>query len=361
MKKQLGLLLSAVGLVLLIVQGAWAFELITRDVIEKQIITNVDFIKTADNFVIFFDGSSNANQLVPGTNMTKIAAAKMLLAERNQILPDLGYRCGLYLLSGFTALKTIQEMQPYDRAAFGRAIDQLPDKGEGNSLLQPALLKLEKILEGLTGRTSVILFTDGTYTETTDPRKPLEIAQSIAAKHNVQFYVISSAERDNQRKMVKKVASINAGSRVIPVQAFLVHPEYLSGALFTVKVTSYTKLTARPEVVGFTTKDILFDSNSDMIRAEYREKLDKLGAFLKDNPKSFVVLQGFSDASGSEERNLAISEKRVVRVSRHLTALGVGSDRIVTLWYGQTNPAGDNNTKEGRQLNRRVEIAVGGL
>lgn len=337
-----------------------AFELITRDVIQKEIITEVDLIKTSDNIIILFDGSSSTNRMVPGTNISRIAAAKAFLKERNQWLPDLGYRCGLYLLSGMTTLKTIHEVQPYDRQALDSAIDKLPDKGAGNSLLLQALFRLEKIVASLTGRTAVVLFTDGEFTQVSDPRKPVDVARSIARDHDVNFYVISSAELDTQKAMLERVASINAGSRVIPIQAFMLYPEYLSGALFVARVSSYVKLTSRPEVVGFVTENLLFGSNSEAINTQYHQKLELLGRFLEENPSSYVVLQGFSDSTGSAEQNLALSQARAMAVGQYLVDnFGIDPVRIVPLWYGDLNPAADNGSVQGRQLNRRVEIAVG--
>lgn len=339
-----------------------AFELITRQVIEQKVVTEVDLVRTADNFIVFFDGGRHTNELVPGTNMSKIAAAKLLLKERNSWMPDLGYNCGLFLLSGMTTLKTLQEVQPYDRKAFRDAIDQLPDEGKGNNLLQPALIRLDKILSGLTGKTIVFLFTDGTYTKTSESRKPVDLARALAQKYDVSFQVISSAEGDTQRELVKRVASINAASRVIPIQVFLAHPEFLSGALFTTKVSSYAKFEPKTEVLGFKTQDIQFDLNSDAIRPEYKETLDRLGEYLRNAPGAQVILQGFSDSSGPEEVNLALSRNRAFIVSDYLVEkAGVARDRIVIFWYGQLNPAADNATMEGRQRNRRVEIAVATL
>lgn len=363
MKKQLSLILTTFLLVqLTLFSSAFALELITRDVIEKEIITDVDLLKTVDNFIVIFDGSKSTNQKVPGTGISKIAAAKALLKERNLWMPDLGYNCGLYVTSGWSDLKTVQDIRPYDRETFGRAIDQLPEEGKGNSLLMQALLKLEKIMEPLSGRTAVILFTDGIITEVSDPRKPVQIAQDIAAKHDVRFFVISSAEEKKQDELLERVASINAGSRVVPIQAFIKYPVYLTGALFVPRVSSYVKITSKPEVLGFVAKDMLFDFNSDGIRPEYPEKLDKLGVFLQDNPDAFVVLQGHTDNVGSKEYNLSLSEKRADQVGNYLiNKFGISSERIITFWYGDMNPAAENTSEEGRRRNRRVEVAVGGL
>jgi len=73
-----------------------------------------------------------------------------------------------------------------------------------------------------------------------------------------------------------------------------------------------------------------------------------------------VVAAGFTDSVGDEEYNLALSERRAASVSNHLVnTYGIDANRIVTLWLGELNPVADNMTEEGRQRNRRVEIAVG--
>jgi len=85
------------------VMPAQAASVITRDTVEKEILTEVDFIKTADNFVILFDSSSSTNGNLAGTNMTRIQAARQLLIERNQLLPDLGFNAGLYTYTPWKA------------------------------------------------------------------------------------------------------------------------------------------------------------------------------------------------------------------------------------------------------------------
>ncbi|KJS29127.1 MAG: hypothetical protein VR64_21495 [Desulfatitalea sp. BRH_c12] len=364
MKKQFNLILFSVCMITLsFTNSLWALELITREVMEEKVITEVDLVRKADNFIILFDGSSHTNKLVPGTNKSQIAVAKELLKQRNQWFPELGYSGGLYLLSGWTSFKTLYPVQRYEREAFGRAIDQLPDEGEGNNLLQLALFELEKVLSSLSGRTVVFLYTDGTFTGVSHPKTPVEIAKDIVQKHDVSFYIISSADDSIAKKdMLKRVASISPGSRVIPIDTFLKRPEYLSGALFTVKVSSYVKLTPKTEMAGFTTENMLFDFNGHAIRTDYEQKLALLGRFLQENTQAYVVLNGYTDGIGSKAYNLSLSEARAMSVTDYLIKnFGIAPDRIVPLWHGDLNPAADNGSAEGRQLNRRVEIAVGGL
>jgi OOP family OmpA-OmpF porin len=218
------------------------------------------------------------------------------------------------------------------------------------------------VLTGLKGKTAVFLFTDGKFSETRGTKKPVQIARELAQAHDVSFYLISSATAAAEKGLLEAVAKVNASSRVIPLAAFTDFPSYLSGALYTLKTTTYERLKPNTQVVGFVTDDMLFDFNSPVIRSDYHEKLGMLGAFLQKNPDAYVVTAGFSDSIGNEEYNLGLSERRASGVKQYLVdTFGIDADRIVPLWFGELNPVGDNATKEGRRLNRRVEIAVGGI
>ena len=343
---------------------AQAFRLITQEMVEKELVVETDLIKTADNFIILFDTSSTTNQMVPGNTISKIQAAKNLLKERNAWFPDLNFQAGLYVYTDNQMLtgtfKEVYGMQAYDRDRFAAAIDGLPEKGEGPAMLQPALTGLRKTLAGLSGKTAVIMFTDGKTSRVRGPKRPLQIAQELAQDHDVCFYLISSATDDVEKQLLDAVSTINACSRVIPMEVFMDNPIYLSGALFTVKTTAYERLVPATEVIGFAANDMLFDFNSAAVRGEYIDKLAMLGDYLQKNLDAFVVAAGFTDSVGDEEYNLALSEQRAAGFKDHLVNnYRIDGNRIVTLWYGELNPVADNTTDEGRQLNRRVEVAVG--
>ena len=343
-----------------------AFTIVTRDMIEKEVVTKTDLIKTVDNFIVLFNTSGTTNQMVPGKNITKIAATKALLQERNAWFPDLSYQAGLYEYTNNETLtgtfKAIYPMQAYDRERFGAAIDQLPEKGQGPTMLQAGLHGLRKVVAGLSGKTAVIMFTDGTSSVVRGTKKPLQIAQEIVKDRDVCFYLISSATESVNEQLLASVSKVNACSRVIPLAAFMDNPHYLSGALFTVRTTAYERLIPTTQVVGVIANDMLFDFNSSAIRSEYDEKLGMLGDYLQKNPDAYVVAGGFADSVGDEEYNLWLSERRAASVKDHLVSkFSIDANRIVTLWFGELNPVADNATEEGRQRNRRVEIAVGGV
>ena len=347
-----------------VITDAQAFRIITKEMINKEVVTQTDLIRTVDNVIVLFDTSGTTNKMVPGKTISRIQAAKDLLKERNAWLPNLGYQAGLYIYTHNEMLtgtfKEVYGMQPYDRDAFAAAIDQLPEKGEGPAMLQAGLNGLRKVVAGLSGKTAVMMFTDGDVTVLYQFKKPLQIAQEIVKDRDVCFYLISSATEAVNEQLLSSVSKVNACSRVIPLAAFMDNPLYLSGALFTVKTTAYERLVPVTQVVGFAADNIMFDFNSADLRGGYGDELNLLGDFLQKNPDTYVVAGGFTDSVGDEEFNLGLSQRRAASVRGYLVnQLGVDGDRIVDLWFGELNPVGDNMTEEGRQLNRRVEIAVG--
>jgi OOP family OmpA-OmpF porin len=332
-------------------------------VVEKEevpgVIITKEIIKTADNFVILFDSSSSTKEPFQDTGLTTLDAAKKLLKDRNAILPDLGYNAGLYL---FTPFKPIYEMQKYDRDKFAAAIDQLPAKASGATLMQRGLLKLDGVLSGLSGRTVVFLFTDGMYSRMPGSKKPLEIAKGLAEKYNVCFYVISTAKGDLEKDVLKAVASINECSRVVPFDRVFENPVYLTGALFIIETRVEKTLSTIYRLADVKIDNILFDFDSAQIRSEYSDKLSILGEFLKNNPRTYVVLTGFTDGTGPSEYNLGLARRRAESIEAYLIdKFNVSIGQVVTQWYGKADPVAGNDTIDGRRQNRRVEAIVMGF
>ena len=359
--KRMFIILSVLSLVFL---GFTATHVMAAEkVMEQETVTTVtqvpEIVKTADNFIILFDSSSSMNEPYRNTSMTKLVAAKEILKEKNKTLPDLGYNAGLYLFAPF---KTIYTMQKYDRDKFAAAIDQLPAKASGATLLQQGLFNLGGVLSGLSGRTVVFLFTDGFYTENPMYRKPVEIAKGLAGKHDICFYVISTAKGAQQKDILKAVASINPCSRVVPFDYLLGRPEYMTGALYEIDVNTIETVKTIDYLAGFKVDNIQFDYNSSVVPSASHEELNKLGDFLREHPKTYVVLSGYTDITGSDEYNLWLARRRAESVQNYLTKYsGVSIGRIITQWYGKKDPVASNTTEEGRQQNRRVESIVMGL
>jgi outer membrane protein OmpA-like peptidoglycan-associated protein len=114
--------------------------------------------------------------------------------------------------------------------------------------------------------------------------------------------------------------------------------------------------TSRGMVV--TLGDVLFDTGQAELRGGAMRQIDRLAAFLKENPQRHVVIEGFTDSTGSQELNYELSERRASAVRAALLDRGVTMDRIDVRPYGEAYPVASNDTAAGRQQNRRVEIVI---
>ena len=106
------------------------------------------------------------------------------------------------------------------------------------------------------------------------------------------------------------------------------------------------------------TGDILFDVDSASLRAESRQTLNDLANNFKQYPDEVFDVEGHTDSTGTSEYNMGLSQRRADSVRSYLSQGGVPINRINAAGYGETKPKASNNTPEGRQLNRRVEIHI---
>lgn len=105
------------------------------------------------------------------------------------------------------------------------------------------------------------------------------------------------------------------------------------------------------------TQGIYFDTGSDRLRPESSATLREIGTMLTEHPDLKLTIEGHTDNVGSAESNLALSEKRAAAVRQFLLeTYQVDGARLSATGLGQSKPAGSNDTPEGRQANRRVEL-----
>ena len=103
---------------------------------------------------------------------------------------------------------------------------------------------------------------------------------------------------------------------------------------------------------------ILFDYDQSDLRPAARSNLQELADNLRQYERTDVMILGHTDAEGSDAYNQGLSERRARSAANYLQSLGIGGERISTRGLGETDPIATNETAEGRQLNRRVEIVI---
>ena len=104
--------------------------------------------------------------------------------------------------------------------------------------------------------------------------------------------------------------------------------------------------------------DILFDFNSSALRPESRDTLRDLAANFRQYPDEEISVEGHTDNVGSDDYNQHLSEQRAGSVRDYLVDQGVPDGRVTANGFGKTQPKASNDTPEGRQINRRVEIHI---
>lgn len=103
---------------------------------------------------------------------------------------------------------------------------------------------------------------------------------------------------------------------------------------------------------------ILFDHDSYALRSATRENLNELAPTLNKYDDTDLMILGHTDNTGTNAYNETLSERRAGSVNNYLVSRGVESTRMSTTGYGETDPIATNETAEGRQLNRRVEVVI---
>ena len=332
---------------------AAAVEIVLEEDLVEEVILTEQLVRVADNAIFMLDTSTSMDEEFRDTGKSKLQLVNDEFIKRAAYFPEIGHQFGIY---SYTRWKEIYPMQTFTRASAGEALKTLPSKGDGPTPIKDGLQEVEKILPTLSGKTAIFVFSDGEYTGA----NPVKLARKIATENNVCFYVISTAEASQNNAMAETVASLNACSRVIPFEYFLYRPEYTSGALFDVLATETIVTTMETRVAGVETQSINFAFGKTELSDSDKAELDEIGEYMTANPDSYGVIAGYTDSTGPEEFNIALSRDRAQMVADYMyDTHDVGPDRLVLQWYGPNNPMASNDTAAGRAVNRRVEIAVG--
>ena len=108
----------------------------------------------------------------------------------------------------------------------------------------------------------------------------------------------------------------------------------------------------------FLKNDILFDIGSAELSSNAIQTLTDLNKVLKKYPKNRIIVQGYTDSTGSDELNQKLSTQRAQAVYNYLVGTGLKTLSISYVGYGKSNPIASNDTEEGRAKNRRVVLAI---
>lgn len=112
------------------------------------------------------------------------------------------------------------------------------------------------------------------------------------------------------------------------------------------------------ENVTIVLNNVFFDFDKSVLKAESFPELNRIITLMNEKPGMQIEIAGHTDAIGSEQYNLGLSERRAKSVVKYLTDKGVAENRINTVYLGESKPTATNDTPQGRQKNRRVEFKI---
>ena len=104
--------------------------------------------------------------------------------------------------------------------------------------------------------------------------------------------------------------------------------------------------------------DVLFEFDKWVIKEPFLPVLDEWVDYFRNNPLVTAEIYGYTDSTGSTSYNQKLSENRAQAVVNYLVEKGIARDRLTARGLGESAPAAENSTKEGRQKNRRVEMKL---
>lgn len=107
-----------------------------------------------------------------------------------------------------------------------------------------------------------------------------------------------------------------------------------------------------------TLDDLLFETNSYILKEKHLAALDSLGKFLRAHPSLEISVSGYTDNTGSERHNVTLSLRRAEVVAEYLVDHGATFERVTYEGFGSAHPMASNDSEEGRSKNRRVEILI---
>ena len=188
-----------------------------------------------------------------------------------------------------------------------------------------------------------------------DQARQAALAQQQAAQAAADQAARDKAAADAQRRAAEAEAE---RARQAAAQAEAEKAQLRAQLLAQLNSILQTRDSARGLIVNMS--DVLFDTGSYTLKPGAREKLAKISGIVLAHPGLSLQIEGHTDSVGGDEFNQQLSERRADSVRDFLAENGVPGTSITARGFGKTQPVASNDTAEGRQRNRRVEIVVNG-
>jgi outer membrane protein OmpA-like peptidoglycan-associated protein len=197
-------------------------------------------------------------------------------------------------------------------------------------------------------------------------QKAAEADVAKAGQQRDQIRLQQRTQEADQAKMQAQAAQSQAEAATVAAQNAQMQAQNAESATRDAQARSaaleaqLADLSAQKTERGIviTLGDVLFGTDQAALTPDGMRTANKLGNVLANNPQRTVLIEGYTDSTGSSAHNLELSQRRADSVRKALTDMGISRDRIATHGYGNAFPAAGNDSASGRQMNRRVEIVL---
>lgn len=240
----------------------------------------------------------------------------------------------------------VEARAAYQRAANGPAAAHAPAQ---LSTAQKALARAEEEFadDGADRDTKDHAYVAVRLSQLAEARAQSVLAQNARSQSQRQLEI---AQAEYQRKVEEELGSAK--------RELTEDERRRAEALAALDQIGEVKIEKRGLVVNITA-GVMFPTGKSTLLPEAKERLGALAEAVMKMPKAEkIVVEGHADSQGSEKFNQQLSEARAANVKAFLMAQGVPGERLESEGMGESDPVADNNTKEGRAENRRVEIVI---
>ena len=183
------------------------------------------------------------------------------------------------------------------------------------------------------------------------------IARETAKRKVAEMAVANAAAMRNEVRLDARTNEANSAERKLAEAGVDSARDH---ALIAQQEMELQALNAEKTERGYmiTLGDVLFRTDRAQLQPGGMHNVEKLGDFLSQYQGYKVLVEGYTDSTGSHNHNQQLSDRRAYAVRTALVDMNIGSERIKTRGYAEEYPVADNNTASNRQLNRRVEIIL---
>lgn len=352
-----------------------------------------DYVPKVDNFVVILDKSGSMGRMYKGEE--ELDTAKRLASRMNHTIPDLNMT-GALRIFGRTAVfdnqltKLFWGPAPYSKSALDDGLNKI-GFSRGDSPLNQALDATAEDFKSVQGNIAVIIFTDANkdfmvYDAVkksaanlkaqygnrlciyavqigADPAGKVLLEEIVQAGQCGCFVTGDDiASSEGMADFVKKIFLKKAPPKPTPPPVVVEKKVVImdsdgDGVPDHLDKCPGTPKGARVNADGcWVIDNVLFDFDKAIVKPEFYGLLDEVADVFVQNPGVRVRLEGHTCNIGTPEYNMGLSLRRAKAVMNYLVNKGIAKERIYAEGFGLTRPIASNATKEGRALNRRVQL-----